>query len=854
MMMQESGGGDPQEIFEQSFQELAFAQLVSKAPEIVDSVVSFKVQEADPSTNHAVGAFIVERGGEEVHVPAIFADNEMMPFDTMYVKSLDQMLPLNEQWLTEVEHVGEQQMGESMKAPETLSSDVDIRNIVVPPTTGRYSYASVNQHTNLPAYLWEASNPVKVAFVRTLENNPHIAKFAFDVYGVNALRDAVTLRALPQVKEAAPTVSFMTMETPAEEIKEKAKEDSSNVFRTIAEQGYAAWDERPELDMAVMYETETPLQLTIPSDTGYYRIYRTDGRTQIALIFGKVLTENTLRYGKGLTGKTEYDDRSKRSYVCRAGLTEDGELFVLKDDFVAEPVGPQEVPEKLWKLVTKPTSEKPKNNQKGIFYNPDPGNLIALEPMAVERTWSTDGSHYAAGQVYSGNQVTVQQIEGAPGVVPRLLIGERTSSGSPHTNYVPYAFADKKDRGDRIDSATLILVPDQWAFLPVKETISGDEIIRDAGDVVNSHFHKLAEAGADIIRLQDAGAGFLYTDGAERDKLATVKHLVFEYNVAVPDAEEAVKTARDKGLAQFYVLQRTKTAQPAGPPPGGAPPGGAPMDPAMVDPAMVDPAMMDPAMMDPAMMGGMPPMPPPPNVVEMAAQEVADQLAEQNQLIMSQMAQQAQSIQTQMAAIQAVVGRANELSMQTGLPAPEVMAPPIEPMNPAMMGGAAPDMASMDPAGSQMMAERGGMYPGEMPPEGMEPGMGPGMEPGMGPGGAPPVGPDGMPVEEPGMMEAAMELEDPDMFDAAAIASLAESNNFDSTVSGFLPAVRESLDALGRMLTEVRMKAPILRERIGDGTYNEIRDKLQSLFEGMGDTILRINAIVASDENVDAPS
>jgi hypothetical protein len=56
------------------------------------------------------------------------------------------------------------------------------------------------------------------------------------------------------------------------------------------------------------------------------------------------------------------------------------------------------------------------------------------------------------------------------------------------------------------------------------------------------------------------------------------------------------------------------------------------------------------------------------------------------------------------------------------------------------------------------------------------------------------------------------------------------------------------------MLTEIRMKAPVLRERIGDGSYNEIRDKLETLFEGMGDAILRINAVVAADENVDAPT
>lgn len=223
----------------------------------------------------------------------------------------------------------------------------------------------------------------------------------------------------------------------------------------------------------------------------------------------------------------------------------------------------------------------------------------------------------------------------------------------------------------------------------------------------------------------------------------------------------------------------------------------------------------------------MAPPPPPPSAVELAAQEVVDQLAQQSQALMAQIAQQQQSVQTQMAAIQAVVGRAHEIAAQTGLPAPEIMPTPPAPDLMGIPG------AEMDPAGATMTTERGGVEPGMSPEE---------------------AGAGGMPVEEPGMMESAMQLEDPDMFDTAAIASLAQSNNFDNTVSGFLPALRTSLDALGRMLTEVRMKAPILRERIGDGSYNEIRDQLESLFEGLGEAILRVNAIVASDENVDAPT
>ena len=209
----------------------------------------------------------------------------------------------------------------------------------------------------------------------------------------------------------------------------------------------------------------------------------------------------------------------------------------------------------------------------------------------------------------------------------------------------------------------------------------------------------------------------------------------------------------------------------------------------------IDPATGMP--IDPAMMA--PPEPPPPSPVEMAAQEVATELMDVNEQLMQQLAMQQQNVQTQLGAIQAVVERANQIAAETGLPAPQL---------PALMPPEPPPE----------------MMPPEVPPNAM-----------------------GMPVEEPGMMESAMELQDPELFDAAALASLAKTNNFDTTVSNFTPQLRETLDALGRMLTEVRMKAPELRERLGDSTYQEIRDRLENLFSDLGESLTSMNSFTASE-------
>jgi len=113
-----------------------------------------------------------------------------------------------------------------------------------------------------------------------------------------------------------------------------------------------------------------------------------------------------------------------------------------------------------------------------------------------------------------------------------------------------------------------------------------------------------------------------------------------------------------------------------------------------------------------------------------------------------------------------------------------------------------------------------------------------------------PMDAQGMPVEQPGMMEQAMQLEDPEMFDAAAVASIASSNDYDISVGQFMPVLREALDGLGRLLVEFRMKAGELKASIGDEMYSSLRDRLEALFQDFGATLIQLGNLTT----VEGPS
>jgi hypothetical protein len=133
---------DEKQIFEDKFGQMAYQAFSGKFPDLVPEIVTFKMLDSDTEMGTGVGAFIIEQEGSYIYIPVVLSENELKPFDLMYVKDQDIFLPLNNDWLEEVNKSTISSMGDGAKLPDTVATDVDIRNLMVPPTTGRYSYAS----------------------------------------------------------------------------------------------------------------------------------------------------------------------------------------------------------------------------------------------------------------------------------------------------------------------------------------------------------------------------------------------------------------------------------------------------------------------------------------------------------------------------------------------------------------------------------------------------------------------------------------------------------------------------------------------------------------------------------------
>jgi hypothetical protein len=130
------------QIFERHIGDTAYQVFAAKYPDLVESIVTYKLLDSNPDAGTGFGVFILDLDGESLYVPTVFADSELAPIEIMYVKSKDMFAPLTPEWIAATQRGADQALGEAQKLPETVATDVDIRNLMVPPMTGRYSYAS----------------------------------------------------------------------------------------------------------------------------------------------------------------------------------------------------------------------------------------------------------------------------------------------------------------------------------------------------------------------------------------------------------------------------------------------------------------------------------------------------------------------------------------------------------------------------------------------------------------------------------------------------------------------------------------------------------------------------------------
>ncbi len=273
---------DATQAFEAGFSQMAHNVLTAKYPELVSQIGTFKVLSTDLDNGSGVGAFVLIRGGETLHIPVILAKNQIKPMEILYVKDKNIFLPLKQAWLEEIDRGALDSLGEGVETPKNLEHDSDIRNLLIPPSVGRYGFASVNKGATLTRFLYEAPNFVKRAFALILENHPKILKYAFETFDKDDLLDAMQPVTEKTANAWSDLTDILTPDDSAEKFREIFGDAAADAWQEAVKESYVVKDQRIVSNTAI--NAEEPVRLHEAKESGFYRLQLTNGKFTNAVV------------------------------------------------------------------------------------------------------------------------------------------------------------------------------------------------------------------------------------------------------------------------------------------------------------------------------------------------------------------------------------------------------------------------------------------------------------------------------------------------------------------------------------------------------------------------------------------
>lgn len=741
-------------MFDQGLSQMAYNVLLSKLPNVAPDVVTFKVLETDHEEGSGVGAFVIIRHGQTLYVPVVMADNQIKPLDILYYKDLNAFMPLSKEWLEELDKQSMSEMGKGVTPPKTMPTDVDIRNTVVPPTTGRYSYAAdatakaeeLKKRMRPPKhvipktaetetkqagrvfdearnqtepklafleFLKKAPSRVKKAAAKLFETRPTLLKQAVWFYGEKDLVDALKVADYGGgIKNHGGALYVADDKTPAHEFKDIFGPKSPAAFQGVKVKGYYAKDDRKRVNRALAIQPY--LDLHEPKDAGAYKLWKRDGKPVVALVIANPINMFGDPEGKRVPAR---NIRFRPSNEAPANETQghnsryrvpgvDGR----RDEFhIDRYIGVTEDGDLIDSTDLLGTQVAMSQLEGSEVFKKTVGEASAAGPRKGQRGIFVQrrGASFVATAPVTIDAVT-SDFEGSRRIEVLGSWGKKTlvtDAKSPISKLMIPSHSD------------VVYMPSNFVWFPIKGELTRKDFLTTPKDIFNWTTEAMLSEGAEKVKVSKytGESGFNIAGEYVPNFVSALRKLATEAVIPVADAEFALKQASEKGNYSFWIIESEKlekvaarlsvaedkkvspiiTGRPlAGPPPKAHPIGTIPPKPGdnVVGQAKYPAASKLSAEKQPEQ----------PDPAEAAMQQMQQAQMQQPQgpsPVDMAVAEQMQSIQGQMAAltqmqqmVQTIQQRASMIASGGGAgAAPAAAAAAMGgPMDPSQMGAGAP--------------------------------------------------------------------------------------------------------------------------------------------------------------------
>lgn len=212
-----------------NFQEEAINKLGTVAPELVNLVVSFRdlSDELPEGGNTSVGVFVLKAGMGMFFVPVVAKGNTVYPLDSIFDDQAKKFKPLTNIYVQRIAMAQTLELGAPARIPKHVNTNPSIYNLVVPPRTGKYAYAS---HGMFSEFMATLPTHIKEKMSGTLSKDPAFAESLGGLINLPEMMESLAYRPLsPTVTISEPEVEIHTGVNAGGDLTDAAIQDILNV-------------------------------------------------------------------------------------------------------------------------------------------------------------------------------------------------------------------------------------------------------------------------------------------------------------------------------------------------------------------------------------------------------------------------------------------------------------------------------------------------------------------------------------------------------------------------------------------------------------------------------------------------
>lgn len=224
------------------FSDIALAKLLQTVPELGSLVVNFQdvTDEMGEDSSTQVGVFVLRSGQDVFYVPVISKSDNVYPIDSIFFQSKGKFFPLTKKIVAAVISSSQLEQGKPAKIPDTVIPNPSVYQLINPPRTGKYVYASASR---LVDFLSVLPDFVKQATFDKISAEKSVYDNLDKLFGLKAIFDVL--------KPAPQSLAAKTNAAPISIVTDANPDLSPEAITSILSEGYHVAGHQPGRRVAV---------------------------------------------------------------------------------------------------------------------------------------------------------------------------------------------------------------------------------------------------------------------------------------------------------------------------------------------------------------------------------------------------------------------------------------------------------------------------------------------------------------------------------------------------------------------------------------------------------------------------